>query len=111
MIKTETESGFFGANNSTNKSIGMRINVLPVELHDLPLASRRGVFGFYAVPPRGRLYSSGKPPGERSEFHLAADLFDEVINIGQEGGFGETFAPRPETPSPRTRSVCKWKPV
>lgn len=96
LMRTQSRSGIFNTVDSNSEAIGAKTNVLPVELHDLPLASSKGVFGFYATPPRGQSYSSGKPQGERSNFHLRPTLFAEIIAIGEGTGFGEAFEKRSE---------------
>lgn len=71
----------FGSGENLSEQVGMRKNILPVELHDLPLASKEGgVSGFYASPRRAK----NSDESARGRFNIPSEdyeiMFDFVKN-------------------------------
>ena len=87
---TTISSSGTSESTSTSWRVGMKRNVLPVELHDLPLASAEaGIAGFYATTWRGLVYDDGRPRAERGSFFvdpewLKSELFTLEAPPGQD---------------------------
>ena len=103
---TDSTHGW-SVSESTSWQVGMRKNVIPVELHDLPLAGEEaGIAGFYATPWRGLQYQDGRPLAERGSFFIDPEwlqkkMFSRSLLPGKDG---EGFLER----SPKDQERIAW---